>query len=218
MTKRAHRSERALALDDLDAVIGGSASPMTYHPVAIQATAAMPGTGAGYSPIYTAPSAANNFGLANHLDLMFPGMTHDDGHAAQGMAPGVPGEFGAPGAAAPGPLHIDPSGAAAQDTQAHGGCHGAAGTDDHGTQASAPLSLVPGELGMPATAATSATAATDAATAPADAGAALYLGLPGGTDATHADTSHPDASHPATNDWAPGSFSDSASASSDTGW
>lgn len=215
MTKTAQRYERALALDDLDTVVGGSAAPMTYHPVAIQATGTIPGTGAGYAPIFTTPSAASNFGVANHLDLMFPGMAHDGGHAAPGVGPSVPGELGGPGAAAVPPLHTDPSasGLAGQDTQAHGGCHGAAGTDDHGTPASAPLSLLPGELGMPAASATSATSATDAATAPADAGAALYLGLPGGTDAAHAD-----ASHPATNDWAPGSFSDSAPASSDTGW
>ena len=42
MTKTAHQHE--LALDDLDAVVGGSASPMAYfHPVAIQATGTIPG-------------------------------------------------------------------------------------------------------------------------------------------------------------------------------
>ncbi|HEX3760633.1 MAG TPA: hypothetical protein VHW23_18085 [Kofleriaceae bacterium] len=196
MTKTVQRHEVALELDDLDVVVGGSASPMTYHPIVMQAPGTIPG--AGFSPIYAMPSASNNAGLANHLDLMFPGMAHDDGHAAQGIAPGMPGDHGAPSLAA-------------QDTQPHGGCHGAAGTDDHGAQtAASPLSLMPGVPGEPASSAASATAA---APAPADAGAALYFGLPGGTDAAHADTSHP-----ATNDWAPGSFSEGAPASSTTDW
>lgn len=209
MTKTAHQHE--LALDDLDAVVGGSASPMAYfHPVAIQATGTIPGV--DFSSTSATPFVVNNYGLASHLDLALPAMAHDGGHAVDGIAPSVPGEISAPGALAAPPLHLDPGGTgglAGQDAQPHGGCHGAAGTDDHGTQAAAlPLSLVP----IPGELSASTPSATAAAPAPADASVALYLGLPGGTDP------HSDTSQPATNDWAPGSFSDSVPASSATSW
>lgn len=181
MTRTPQRQE--LALDDLDAVVGGGgASPIMYFlPVATQSTG---------------PAHPFSFGLP---------MAHDTGHAADGIAPSVPGQLGAPGAPATGGLHLVPGGTgdlAGQDAHPPGSGSGAGGAGDHGTHVAAlPLSFlsVPGELGAPATPPPPATAA---APAPSDASTALFLGLPGGTDTT-VDPTHGASLH---NDWAPGSF------------
>lgn len=166
-----------LELGELDMILGGSAAVSYVNPATATAAATATSMTQGFHPIYVTQTSANNYGLANHFHLTFPGMAD----AAIGAAS---------------------TAAAATATTSSSGHHHhhhhhdannqASSTTDAASATSAtnsdPLSLAP-----PATT-TDPTAA--AAATPASA-AAVYLGFPGQADLTvaPADPASTDASH-----------------------
>jgi hypothetical protein len=175
-------NECELELGELDMILGGSAGAVSYvNPATAVAATSMT---QGFHPIYVTPTSANNYGLANHFHLSFPGMASAADAAASAVAPTT-------ATATTGHHHHHHHG---QDS--HAAPAASSSTDDPNAAASNadPLSLAPPSTTTDA----SATAAIPASSA------AVYLGFPGQADLTVApqDAVATDAGHAAgATDW-----------------